>query len=196
MIYNDYRQIIAYNGATRTATVTPEFSHSIADGLPDLQFEILTFEKDNFNPLVVVASEFSTNQMVCYEITLSQLILPNVILSTGQGNLIAFYPYVYVKFTNVTAKNRYTLYSNNPAAVEVLFKIPITNYVSPTTSTFVPLSSGMTQTIAFKPIDNFEFAVYLPNGELFETLLTDTTPPFPPNPNLQVSATFTLRRVT
>ncbi len=194
LLYNDYRQITAYNGTTHTATVSSDFSYSIADGLSDLQYEILAFDHDGFCPLVVVSTE--VQQLVCYELQLLNLVLPNVVLSVWQGNLPAFLPYVYVRFTNVSARNRNVIYSNNPHATDILFKIVVNNTVQPTSSTFVPLfGSGMTQTIAFLPLDNFEFAVVLPNGEIFQTLQGDRMPPFPPNPNLQVSATFALRRM-
>ncbi len=194
-LFNDYRQIVAYNGATRTATVSEPFSYDISMGIPYLTWELLTFARDNYSPLVVDGTQVSTQQMVCYEIMLMSLILPNITLSTGQGNLIAFYPYVDVEFYNITAHDRFTMYSNNPHEGKCLFKVPIYNTVAPTTSPFVPLSVSMVQTVKFKPNDNFQFAVYLPNGELFQTLLTDTIPPFSPNPNLQVSATFSIKRL-
>ena len=204
--FNDYRQIIQYTGNTADTSVTPTipaytfvvdppFSGDVT--ATSVNWELLSFSSDIFSPLVYVGSQVSVNQMVCYEIELTSLILPNIILATGQGNRIAFYPYVYVEFTNLTAQNRNVLYSNNPNAVKASFRVPITNTVDPERSTFVPLSGkGVTQTIPFKPNDNFHFKVTLSNGELFKTLITDTSFPFPPDPNIQVSASFGIRRVT
>lgn len=39
------------------------------------------------------------------------------------------------------------------------------------------------------------FEVRMPNGELFQTLLNETVPPYPPNPLLQISAVFALVEV-
>ena len=199
-MFNDFRQIKDYDGATQTITVTQPFSGNVdtlaISGGNTLNWEILSFTEDNFNPLVYQGSQVSVSEMVCYEMTLISLILPNVTLSTGQGNRIAFYPYVYVKFSNSTTRNYNIFHSNSPHATNVLFKVPITNIVDPVNSTFVNLNgNGMSPTIKFKPYDNFEFSVLLPNGELFETLVTDTQPPFPPDPNVQISATFEFRRI-
>jgi hypothetical protein len=199
-MFNDYRLIKSYNAATHTVTVTSAFSSDISTAIAagnTLGWEILRFAEDSYSPLVYVGTQVSTQQMVCYEIQLISLTLPNIILSTGQGNRIAFYPYVYVEFSTTTAPNKHVLYSNNPNAVNALFKVATPNIVDPFRATFVSMSgNGMVQTIKFKPNDNFTFAVYLPNGDLFQTLLQDTTAPFPPLGELQVSATFGLRRLT
>lgn len=199
-MFNDYRQIIDYDGATRTATVSTPFSAdiqtlSIDDG-NTVNWELLQITSDSTHPLVYVGTTVSVQQMVCYEVSLISLILPNITLATGQGNLIAFYPYVWVEFVNETAQNKNIIYSNNPNSTKMLFQVPISNLVDPSRSTFVGLNgSGMKQTIKFKPYDNFKISITLPNGELFQTLEQDTTPPFPPNPNIQVSATFGMRRL-
>lgn len=168
---------------------------SVANFVNLLDWELLQFSHDNFTPLMYVGTDVGVNQPVCYEIELSSLILPNVTLSSGQGNRIAFYPYVYVEFTNLSAQKRNVLISNNPNAGRATFRVPITNTVDPERSTFVQLSGKGTHTLPFKPNDSFQFRVFLSNGELFTTLETDTSPPFSPDPNIQVSASFAIRRV-
>ena len=56
-------------------------------------------------------------------------------------------------------------------------------------------SDGTKQTIKFKPNDNLHFAVYLPNGKLFKTLIPENYSPNAPNPIIQISALFGLKRI-
>jgi hypothetical protein len=120
-----------------------------------------------------------------------------VILESGQGNRIAFYPYIFVEFTNLTNPNSgYPLEvfsSNNPNSYKMLFHVPITNVNSPDRAAFVSLGGSMTQTVKFNVHDSFHFAVYLPNGELFTTI-PDSIPPFEPNPDIQVTALFSFKQ--
>lgn len=200
-MFNDFRLITAYNGATRTVTVSPAFSAdpgslAIPAGTNTVNWQILQYNGDSFTPLDYIGSRISNQQMSCWMISLSSLTLPNLTLSTSEGNRIAFYPYVYVEFDNITAKNRLILYSNNPHATSALFKVPINSLVSPLQSTFVSLNgSGERQVVKFKPNDSFMFRVLLPNGDLFETVVQDTVSPFPPNPNIQISALFEIIKI-
>ena len=160
-----------------------------------LNYEIVCVE-DNFNAIINI------NQCIeltpaCYEVELVSLSLPNVFLESGEGNRIAFYQYVYVQFesvTNPSSGTRNVFSSNNPVSVNKLFQVPISNVNSPDRATFVLLKSPMKHIIKVTPNDSFRFAVYLPNGELFTTP-SDTSPPFPPNPDLQTMALFSFRRI-
>ena len=88
------------------------------------------------------------------------------------------------------------MYSNNPNAVKVIFKIPIYDVQDPESTPYVRLvSASMIQTIKFKPDDNLYFKVLLPNGDIFNTLLPESYSPEIPNANSQVSATFRFRRI-
>jgi hypothetical protein len=159
--------------------------------------EIESFSKDNFNPLVYTGT--LVQQATCYEFELINLVLPNYTLATGFGSKIAFYPYVYVELSNVSAANshlRNIISSNNPNAVKMIFTIPIYDVQDPETTPFVRLiSSNMIQTIKFKPDDNLFFTVLLPNGDVFKTVLPADYSPSEPNPNNQVSALFRYKRV-
>ena len=53
----------------------------------------------------------------------------------------------------------------------------------------------MVQTVKFKPNDSFSFGVYLPNGSLFTTIAQDSSSPQKPDPLVQVSALFSLKRL-
>jgi hypothetical protein len=160
-------------------------------------FEILQFSRDNVVPFTYTGSTVSQQQMVCYEIELIDLVLPNITLKSG--GRIAFYPYVYVELQNISGANSGNtniLYSNNPNATRMLFRAPIDDIPNPILSPFIKIDGdGAVQTIKFKPNDSFRFAVYLPNGELFETLLSENFSPLPPNMFIQISAEFSMKRL-
>ena len=160
-------------------------------------YEILNFTKDNANPFVYTGSMVSQQEMVCYEIKLVNLVLPNITLVTG--GRIAFYPYVYIELQNISsssAGNKHVIYSNNPNATRMLFRAAISDISNPLLSPFIKIDAdGMVQTVKFKPNDNFKFAVYLPNGTPFQTVLQDSVSPEEPNILVQISALFELKRL-
>lgn len=157
---------------------------------------ICTFDKEIANPLDYNGSIVSQNQTVCYKISLLNITLPNVPLLTGSR--IAFYPYVYIELSNVTSPSRAStniIYSNNPNSKRALFIAPISQIRNPDLGTFITLWSNMEQTVKFKPNDNLQIQVFLPNGQLFQTLLPDTLSPYSPDPRLQINAVFSILRI-
>jgi hypothetical protein len=139
----------------------------------------------------------SQNETVCYEISLVSLTLPNVELVSGSR--VAFYPYVYVLLENQTVTSgvmRGIFYSNNPSTHRALFVAPVTDTNDPENTPYVRIDGfGITQTVKFKPNDALHFKVFMPDGSLFEPILSDTQPPLPPDPLLQLSAVFSIRRL-
>lgn len=193
------RIITTYNVSNRHGTTFP-FSYKTGNGsniqyLPTISdtFDILQFKEDNYQPLDYAESNVHQQQPHCYEIKLVSLTLPNVPLATG--GIIANYPFVYVEFRNIIGgTNAYDLNTNNPAAKNVMFKAPIIyNFQLERMKFIIADGHRMVQTLKFKPNDALQFSVYLPNGELFMTQ-TDYMPPSSPNPDLQISACFSLRR--
>ena len=186
----------SYNAGNTTLTFYPPLN-----GTPTTNsyIEILSFSYDNFNPFTYTGSLVSQQDMVCYEVELINLILPNEVLAVGEGGRIAFYPYVYVQISNVSAscgglKN--IIYSNNPNSVNAIFRVPIDDVINPIISTFIKVDGdGMVQTIKFKPNDNLYFSVFLSNGELYKTVLPEYYSPSLPNPASQISASFSIRRL-
>lgn len=170
------------------------FYNSILDERP---VEVLPVTSDNFVPLEYNGTIVSQNQAVCYEIALMSITLPNVPLVSGSR--IAFYPYVYVQLENATDPNGGTkgiIYSNNPPAHKALFVVPIIDIRTPLISPFVRLEGfGIVQSVKFKPNDYLHFRVYLPDGSPFEPVLDDNISPVPPNPLLQISAVFSIKRL-
>lgn len=202
------RRIVSYTGGpTGTANVYPNFTTGFTAGSP---YELLCFTKDNMVPFVYTGSLTSQQQSVCYEVELLNLVLPNQTLESGKGGRIAFYPYVYVELHNVSApttNSNSSIYSNNPNSNKMLFRAVVDDTPTPLISPFIKIDSdGMSQTVKFKPNDSFKFSVYHANGELFtlRSLNTnsstgaasiDTTGPEEPDPLVQISALFSLKRV-
>ena len=182
-----------------TLDIPPTYPPSIPPSIPMVndEFEILQFTRDNVVPFTYTGSTVSQQQMVCYEVELINLVLPNLTLKTG--GRVAFYPYVYVELQNITGSsggNTNIIYSNNPNSVRRLFRAAIDDIPNPLISPFIKIDGdGMTQTIKFKPNDSFKFGVYLSDGTLFETVLTDSYGPAPANPLVQISAMFSMKRV-
>ena len=177
--------------------VNPSFSSAPTPAT--MNAEIMNFSYDNFNPFVYTGSVVSQQEMVCYEIELLNIVLPNETLTVGEGGRIPFYPYVYVELSNVSAPGaglKNIIYSNNPNSTKVTFRAPIDDIPNPLISAFIKLDgNGMVQTIKFKPNDNLFFSVRLSNGEVYNTVISDSPPPALPNPLAQISAMFSLRRL-
>ena len=196
---NESRTIISSSYDSSTSNTTLIFYPSLSASPENTYFELLNFSYDNFNPFTYTGSLVSQQDMVCYEVELLNLILPNEVLAVGEGGRIAFYPYVYVQISNVSSscggvKN--IIYSNNPNAVKAIFRVPIDDVINPLISTFIKVDGdGMVQTIKFKPNDNLYFSIFLANGELYETILPEYYSPSPPNPASQISASFSIRRL-
>jgi len=165
---------------------------------PGTVINIVNFANDNYNPLIYNGSVVSQNETVAYEINLVNLTLPNIVLTTGSR--AAFYPYLYVELSNVTASSsssKNIIYSNNPNSTRALFLVPITDISDPIRSPFIKLDAGsMVQTVKFKPNDCLRFSVFLPNGQLYTTVMSDYYSPSEPNPFVQIDALFGIKRLT
>ena len=162
-----------------------------------LTINIVSFLKDNYTPLIYNGSVVSQNETVAYEISLVNLTIPNITLESGSR--LAYYPYVYVELSNVTASSsssKNVIYSNNPNSNRALFLVPITDITDPLRSPFIKLDAGsMVQTVKFKPNDCLRFSVFLSNGKTIRTVSSDYYNPSPPNPLVQIDALFGIKRL-
>ena len=78
-----------------------------------------------------------------------------------------------------------------------MFRVGIDDTPTPAISAFIKVDgNGAVQTVKFKPNDNLYFRVYLQNGELFQTQTKDTIPPLEPDVFVQISAEFSIKRLT
>ena len=195
---NQYVLIRSHNTTTQVATLSKPVYYTLWDGTKvqytlttSDTYDILSFSHENYHPLDYSQSLVAQQQAVCYEVELLNLTLPNLELKTG--GRISNYPYVYVQFES-SQTNSHQIYSNNPNARKCLFRTPIIFNYRPEIQKFVPfLGHGMKQFIKFKINDSFKFSVYLPNGELFETIESDYFSPSESNPNVQISALFSFK---
>lgn len=186
----EVRRITNYNGATQTATVFPPFTASTAG----LDFELMQFGFENANPLT-----WRTNlsqEIPVFNIRLNRLVLPNRVLSIGNGGKTAFQNYFYVELSNIdpSSTNTLNIFSNNPYAVRAMFRATVKNVNNPDEQEFVALEGdNMTQTVRFRLDSNIKMKITLNStGETFQTTLTDNAPPGDPNHNLQINALFEL----
>ncbi len=168
-----------------------------------MRAEILEFSYDNYNPFAYNGSTVSQQNVVCYEISLFDLVLPTVPLLNTGGGTVGNFPYVYVEISNVSSSssgNRNILYSNNPHSTFATFRCPVPNFdITGVLATFpfldITPSNMQTQLIKFKPNDNLYFTIRMPNGEIFSPIIPDTESPQQPLRFLQVSASFSLKRI-
>lgn len=192
------RRIIAYDGATLTLTVSPPFS---AVPVVGDTIEILEFSHDNLNPFSYSGGTVSQQQMVCYELELLNLVLPNDTLTVGiSGGRISFYPYLYVELTNVSASGagmKNVIWSNNPNATRALFRAAVDDIANPIISAFIKIDGdGMVQTVKFNPNDNLKIKITLKDGQVYKTIIDERFSPLAPNPRGQISGVFLARRLS
>lgn len=190
---NKICKIISYNQTTFEATLDCVLPYA-----PDTgdSYEILSFTRDTFNPLNYCGTHVS--QEVCYEVQLVHLIVPN--LGLIDGGVLPSHPYLYIDFQNYTTSGGGTtnvIYSNNPNAIKRLFRLPVTDVSPSSINSFLTLDKCyMAQNIRITPYSSFRFGVYLPDGTPLQFSVPDNDSPSPPNANVQVSALFSLRRLS
>lgn len=186
----EVRRIVAYDGATQTATVFPPFTA----GTAGLAFELMQFGYENANPLTW---RFNLSQEIpVFNIRLNRLVLPNRVLAIGNGGKTAFQNYFYVELSNVdpSSTNTLNIFSNNPYAVRAMFRATVKDINNPDEQEFVALEGdNMIQTVRFRLDSNIKLKITLNStGETFETTLADNVPPAEPNHDLQVNVLFEL----
>jgi len=167
------------------------------DGNDGNDIEFLSVTYDNNHSLQFTGSIVSQSQLVCHQIELLHIILPNKVIKHHRGGRVSRHPYIYVELSNVsTGQNRNNIYSNNPHARKALFKCSIKDISYPVQSPYVKLDGGgMVQTIKFKPVDRLYLRVILSDGTLFEVEDEEIFSPLPPNPSIQINTMFAIRKI-
>lgn len=154
-------------------------------------FLILPFSEEGVSPLNFSGSLITNSQMQCFSMEIVSLILPNRILSIGEGLLTSAYPFVFVDIVNESLPsggNYFQIVSNNPFATKASFVCSISDVNNPEASPFIKISSdGARQITKFSPFDNLRVRITLPNGVPFETNEKDFYVPGSPNPLLQTT---------
>lgn len=161
-------------------------------------FLILNFSSEGVIPLNYTGSQITQSQMSCYELGVSSLILPNLILQTTTGLLTSSYPYLFVEISNETLPsggNTDIIYSNNPNATKNTFICPTLDVNNPETTKFIKIASAGSQIMKFSPYDNLRVRISLPNGQTFTTEVTDYLVPHEPNPRIQITLFLSITRL-
>jgi hypothetical protein len=201
--YTDTSNISRRISSSTLDTSTNEIVIKVSPPFPEVHqspnlFEFMKFSRDNNIPLNYSGNLITQQEVSCYEIQLIDLILPNNVLAVAGGGLTSTYPYVYVGLQNASTSSNYSdvLYSNNPYAKNMLFKIAIPNVNDPITTPFIRvINPNVVQTVKFKPNDTLKFIVKVPTGQVFKTITNDTTTPQLPLDSIQISAQFSLRKI-
>ena len=162
-------------------------------------FLILPFITEGVVPLNYTGSQVTNSQMCCYEMSITNLILPNRILQSLNGLLSSSYPFVFLEITNETMPsggNTDVIYSNNPFSSKATFVCGISDVNNPETTRFIKISSdGAVQIVKFSPYDNLRFRISLPNGITFQTEEKDYLLPLTPDPRIQITVFAQIRRL-
>jgi hypothetical protein len=162
-------------------------------------FMILPFFNEGVVPLNFTGTQITQTQMSCYNMSITNLILPNRLLAVGDGLLTSSYPYVFVSIVNENNPNGGSFnrfFTNNPFAAKALFICSISDVNNPETTKFIKISSdGAVQNVKFSPVDSLGIEISLPNGLTFQTEDTDFIVPQEPNPLLQITLFVEIRRI-
>lgn len=184
-------KISSYNGITKTATLASPFPYvvNVGDSL-----DINSFSKDSASSLLFSGNP-DTSLIPYYEIELLYILVPIQLLKVAYGGYLSNYPYIYVSlFNEGNQMSKQVLYSNNPNSTQVLFKTPIDQYFGDSTY-YCFKESKQKHVVKFQPFQNFRFQITLPDGETLQYDLPDKQPPLSPDPQLQISALFSLKKV-
>ena len=160
-------------------------------------FFLYQYSTDNVCPFVYTGTIISNNQPTAYYVSLVSLSLPNQPLLTG--GRITDYPFVYVEFENVGTSStgvKNLIYSNNPNANKAVFRVSIQELIYPKTELFTKNTAiEMPQVIVFKQTDDVRITIRLPNGNVFQTVQTDTVSGSVTNFFIQISALFSILKI-
>lgn len=159
------------------------------------EFNILDYKEDGVKQMVNNTYLDPKTLNNYYEIHLMNLTLPNSALRTGPGGFLANHSYIMVEFFSDSYDRTQIYNTNNPQLENVMFKCMILDTSNPNTIPFLKFKGSYPVISQFKLNENVTFRILMPNGEVLRTTRSDRVPPMIPDKDLQVSATFMLKRV-
>ena len=159
------------------------------------EFNILDYKEDGVKQLINNTYLDPRKLSNYYEISLLNLTLPNSELMTGPGGFLANHSYVMVEFYSDSHDKTQIYNTNNPHLENVMFKCMVLDTSNPRTIPFLKFKGHYPVLSPFKLNESVNFRVLMPNGEIFRTSSSDSVPPVIPKKDLQVSATFMLKRI-
>ena len=185
-------RVLSYNGSTRLITLATALPNAPAVGDT---LDLNSYTRDNASTLIYSGNIPANSQNSYYEIELLWMSFPTEILGNGNGGRLDNYPYIYLQLYNEGSQlANQVMYSNNPNSVNALFKIPINLYYG-SQSFYTLKDCKQKQIVQFRPDKDLYFALTYSDGTIIEFAELDTTSPNPPNPLLQVNATFGIRKL-
>ena len=170
-------------------------SAEVAFFVANKEFNILDYKEDGVQQIVNNTYLDPRKLGNYYEINLLNLTLPNSALMTGPGGFLANHSYVMVEFYSDSHDKSHIYNTNNPNLEHVMFKCMVLDTSNPNTIPFLKFKGHYPVLSPFKLNESVNFRVLMPNGEIFRTSSSDSVPPVIPKKDLQVSATFMLKRV-
>jgi hypothetical protein len=189
--------ILGHNFYTTDSTneIVIKTLSSITNLTTGVEFNILDFKEDGVFTLVNNTKDPKYSQTFPYEIHLLNLTIPNKALRTGPGGFLANHAYVMVELYS-ESNNKSDIYNtNNPHLEDVMFKCMVLDTSNPSSVPFIKFRGGYPVVSGFKLNESVNFKVLMPNGETLRTVTSDNVPPSIPNKDLQISATFMLKRL-
>ena len=159
------------------------------------EFNILDYKEDGVKMIVNNTTLDPRKLSNYYEINLLNLTLPNSALMTGPGGFLANHSYIMVEFFSDSHDKTHIYNTNNPNLENVMFKCMVLDSSNPNTIPFLKFKGHYPVLSPFRLDESVNFRVLMPNGEVFRTSSSDSVPPVIPDKDLQVSATFMLKRV-
>lgn len=184
--------ITSYNAGTRVATVSPNLSTPLQT---NTIIEILMQTTDNYKTLSYAGTSIGQHEQVSYDISLVSGTLPNIPIKNGIGGYGVDYPFLYVELYDTHNPAQNNLFSNNHSNKSYFKVTTPTGQVNERNEKFTKFTGDLSiKTIRFRPTSNFRIAWRLPSGEEIKFSEEDTTSPRAPNPLLQTSVKFNLKR--
>lgn len=178
------RKIIAVVGNQVTLFPMPPLT------LVGSMLELLAFSYDNAQA-VTVNDQSST---MIWEARLESLIVPNVDIFFGSLKSI---PHLLIGLQNqhATISNKNVVNTNNPAVQQYVFEAKIPTISQDMRFVSCDLSNQCSKRLILNIREPICLLVWLPNGQEFDTVLSDNVNPVAAVPDLQISATFSLEPI-
>ena len=184
-------RVAAYDGTLKKITLATALTFVPQNG--DL-LDINSYSSDNASTLIY-SGNLSSSQNNYYEIELLNVIYPNQLLGNGIGGKLSNSPYIYVQLYNEGNQlANQVMYSNNPNSINALFKVPVNLYFG-STSFYTLKDCKQKQVIQLRPDKDLFINITYGSGETVQFQEQDDFSPNPPNPLLQISCTFAIRKV-
>lgn len=176
---NEYRQIANYDGDTRQVRLVNNFDAAMFPAAGDT-YEVVR-GRDAWHQMVYTGTQ--KTQLLCYEIELLHLILPDDMPWNNAR-------YLGVELRAKNTRNSGTIQTNNGEMFNAQFIVPVNENNINVPFLFLD-KSKMRQTLKFRPDDILVFRVFDDFGRTLA--ITDTSSPDPPDPALQVAALFQMK---